>query len=115
MKGMRVCVMAASFCKIKQRALIMFYFEASVNVLFLDAGIVSMLIADFLDMFLQLFKFRDHQTLKMKDKCMTFAKFKIPGASPAMLRPWSRTSLPNLLNPWAAFWSFWIGGTALML
>jgi hypothetical protein len=49
MKGGRVCVMAFSFFKINQRALIMFYFEAFVNVLFLDAGIASMFMFDILE------------------------------------------------------------------
>jgi len=41
--------MAFSFFKINQRALIMFYFEAFVNVLFLDAGIASMFMFDILE------------------------------------------------------------------
>jgi hypothetical protein len=103
--------MAVSLCKIKQRALIVVDYGASVNGPFLDAGIVSMFLLKFPVNYRRLFCFEGYQILIIKDKHMTLAKLKFLMASPGMLKPWSHAFLPTLPGPWAASWCSWIGGT----
>jgi len=77
--------MATSSNKIKQRALNMVHFEAFVNLPFLDAGIISMFTFYFLEMFQHSFKFEGHQTLTIKDKSRSLAKFNLSSVAPGML------------------------------
>jgi hypothetical protein len=106
--------MVESSDKIKQRGLIFLDFGAFVNLVFLEAGIASMLPNCILDPSWDYSESKIIKMLKIKDKRMFAEKFNFPKATPGILVRWSHAFLLNCRAPWAAFWSSWIDGTARM-
>jgi hypothetical protein len=106
--------MVESSGKIKQRGLIVLDFGAFVNLLFLEAGIASMLPICILDPSRDCSERKIIKMLNIKDKRRFAKKYNFPRTTPGILVRWSHAFLPNCRAPWAAFWSSWTVGTVRM-